>query len=82
MELKLKKKFMARVLEAIEVEKPSFLFSLFGSERDVDKDSVAEYFEVLDLISKLGIGVLHMDYTFSSRWNNTTEIERTDCRGD
>ena len=39
------KKFMARVLDVVEVEKPSFIFSFFGSESKVGKRAVEEYFE-------------------------------------
>ena len=41
---------MKRILEAVEVEKPSFIFSFFGSESKVGKKVVEEYFEFLDLI--------------------------------
>ena len=35
---------MARVLEAVEVEKPSFIFSFFGSESELEQEMVEEYF--------------------------------------
>jgi len=76
------KKFMARILEAVEVEKPSLMFSFFGAESEVDQNAVTEYFEFLDLISGQGIGILHIDSIASPRWNETIEMESTDCRGD
>ena len=51
-----------------EQEKPSFVLSYLG-KCELNFDECAEYFFLLELFAKAGVGVLHIDSTVNSRWN-------------
>ena len=60
--------FLKTLQKKYEEAKPSFVLSYLG-ECELNFDETAEYFFMLEMFAKAGVGVLHVDSTCNGRWS-------------